>query len=189
MSTRIVTLKSLESVPPGRRVDIKWFGVALSRITGPIEVMYLRKVQSTKKVVFRWLANQKQNILLTRKYMHFFHFLLIIHLIFNWKTHLKVFGSTAGFWGCGKAPVTGEKQLWSRIGRKKKRKKEKNCKNQAIGKSSTTHTIKNLLALCFNDRARVNVSTAFAPRPFWWFLMAGRIWRQNKHNTSASRDI
>ena len=76
MSTRIVTLKSLESVPPGRRVDIKWFGVALSRITGPIEVMYLRKVQSTKKLVFRWLANQKQNILLTRKYMHFFSFSL-----------------------------------------------------------------------------------------------------------------
>ena len=115
-----------------------------------------------------------------KKIYAFFHFLLIIHLIFNWNTHLKVFGSTAGFWGCGKAPVTGEKQLWSRI-RRKKKLKEKNCKNQAIGKSSTIHTIKNLLALCFKDRARVNVSTAFAPRPLWWFLMAGRIWRQNKH--------
>lgn len=145
MSTSIVTLKSLESVPPGRLVDIKWFGVALSRITGPIEVLYLRKLQSTKKLVFRWLASQKQNILVATKYMHFLHSLLIIHLIFNWNTHLKVFGSTAGFWGCGKAPVTGEKQLWSRI----RRGKKKNCKNQAMGKSSTTHTITNFISVMF----------------------------------------
>ena len=149
MSTRIVTLKSLESVPPGRRVDIKWFGVALSRITGPIEVMYLRKVQSTKKVVFRWLANQKQNILLTRKYMHFFHFLLIIHLIFNWKTHLKVFGSTAGFWGCGKAPVTGEKQLWSRIGRKKKKKKRKELQKSSHRKIEYNSHDKKFISVMF----------------------------------------
>ena len=148
MCTSIVTLKSLESVPPGRLVDIKWFGVALSRITGPIEVMYLRKLQSTKKLVFRWLAYQKQNILVTRKYMHFLHPLLIIYLIFNWNTHLKVFESSAGFWRCGKAPVTGEKQLWSRIRREKKRKKTR--KNQAMGKSSTTHTITNFISVMFS---------------------------------------
>ena len=126
MSTRIVTLKSLESVPPGRLVDIKWFGVALSRITGPIEVMYLRKVQSTKKLVFRWLANQKQNILLTRKYMHFFSFSLNYSFDIQLKYSFESVWKYCWFLRMRESPSNWRKTalIKNRKGKKKKKRKE-----------------------------------------------------------------